>query len=135
MPRTMQRWTEEEINLLNMMILKYKKNFKYVDIAIPTRSYNQVKSRYFNELRKQQKLDKLAENQHTETDKKELIDKLTPNQEPPKIEYKEPIQKFIPIQESIEKLSKITEKIEPEVSQQSKKDQNQWSELTFKIFE
>ncbi|CAL6021648.1 SANT/Myb_domain [Hexamita inflata] len=109
MPRTMQRWTEEEINLLNMMILKYKKNFKYVDIAIPTRSYNQVKSRYFNELRKQQKLEKLAENQPIETDEKEPI---------------QSIEKFKPFKPS------------QEVHQSQKDHQKaQWSELSFQIFD
>ncbi|CAL6021658.1 SANT/Myb_domain [Hexamita inflata] len=116
MPHTMQRWTEEEINLLHLMILKYKKNFKYVDIAIPTRSYNQVKSRYFNE----KKLEKIAENQHTEIDRNESL-----------------IKKFIPIQEPAANQNKVIEKLQLEEIK-SKRDlqhQNQWSEFTFKIFE
>ncbi|CAL6044696.1 SANT/Myb_domain [Hexamita inflata] len=117
MPRTMQRWTEEEINLLNMMILKYKKNFKYVDIAIPTRSYNQVKSRYFNELRKQQKLEKLAENQQLEN-------------QPIETDEQEPIQ-------HIEKFKPFQPLKEVQVIHQSQKDHNkaQWSELSFQIFD
>ncbi|CAL6044700.1 SANT/Myb_domain [Hexamita inflata] len=124
MPHTMQRWTEEEINLLHLMILKYKKNFKYVDIAIPTRSYNQVKSRYFNELRKQQKLEQLAESQHTTTDGNESL-----------------LKKFIPIQEPVENQNKVIEKLQPQeikLENKSKRDlqhQSQWSEFTFKIFE
>ncbi|CAL6010880.1 SANT/Myb_domain [Hexamita inflata] len=54
MVRTVTRWTEEETALLNKLVEQYCNNFKLVASAFPSRSYNQVKSHYFNELHRNQ---------------------------------------------------------------------------------
>ncbi|CAL6004477.1 SANT/Myb_domain [Hexamita inflata] len=54
MVRTVTRWTEEETALMNKLVEQYHNNFKLVASAFPSRSYNQVKSHYFNELHKNQ---------------------------------------------------------------------------------
>ncbi|CAL6068947.1 Conserved_hypothetical protein [Hexamita inflata] len=64
MVRVVVRWTEEETALLNKLVQQYNKNFKLVASAFPSRSYNQVKSHYFNVLHK---IQIHLENIHIET--------------------------------------------------------------------
>ncbi|CAL6004417.1 SANT/Myb_domain [Hexamita inflata] len=65
MARIVTRWTEEETALLNTLVAQYNNNFKLVAGAFPSRSYNQVKGHYFNELRKTQSKEQESVNSAT----------------------------------------------------------------------
>ncbi|CAL6023592.1 Myb-like_DNA-binding domain-containing protein [Hexamita inflata] len=50
--RQLTKWSEEEQQLFDQLLLQYKRNFKMIAQQIPNRSYNQVRSHYYNEVNK-----------------------------------------------------------------------------------
>ncbi|CAL6068981.1 SANT/Myb_domain [Hexamita inflata] len=75
MARTLTRWTEEETTLMNKLVEQYNNNFKLVASAFPSRSYNQVKSHYFNELHKNQnKSEQKQENKNKAKKQRQLVE-------------------------------------------------------------
>ncbi|CAL6014439.1 SANT/Myb_domain [Hexamita inflata] len=71
MARILTRWTEEETTLMNKLVEQYNNNFKLVASAFPCRTYNQVKSHYFNELHKNQNKSEVKSKQNKNTVKKQ----------------------------------------------------------------
>ncbi|CAL6021476.1 SANT/Myb_domain [Hexamita inflata] len=50
MSKLVSRWTQEETEQLNGLVMRFKKNFKRVAEHFPARSYNQIRSHYYNEV-------------------------------------------------------------------------------------
>ncbi|CAL6023684.1 SANT/Myb_domain [Hexamita inflata] len=50
MSRLVSRWTQEETEQLHGLVMRFKKNFKRVAEHFPARSYNQIRSHYYNEV-------------------------------------------------------------------------------------
>ncbi|CAL6021518.1 Myb-like_DNA-binding domain-containing protein [Hexamita inflata] len=50
-----QYWTKREENMFQDLVCKYNKDFKRYETHFPLRSYNQIRSHYYNMINKQQK--------------------------------------------------------------------------------
>ncbi|CAL6023780.1 SANT/Myb_domain [Hexamita inflata] len=50
MSRLVSRWTQEETEMLNSLVTRFKKNFKRVADHFPGRSYSQIRSHYYNQV-------------------------------------------------------------------------------------
>ncbi|CAL6023614.1 SANT/Myb_domain [Hexamita inflata] len=55
MSRT-NRWTQEEQELFDRLIIEYQKDFKKISAAFGNRSYNQIRSHYYNSVYKDQQI-------------------------------------------------------------------------------
>ncbi|CAL6023668.1 SANT/Myb_domain [Hexamita inflata] len=49
-----QRWTEEEEQLFAYLLVQYDKDFRRIAAHFPSKSYNQIRCHYYNNLHKQQ---------------------------------------------------------------------------------